>query len=450
MRIRPPELETSICDAKYHVSLTGSGSATAFPTVPKFITSFCDHIGVSPSQLTPNSFSSMLSLGILLKFYTVPISTYTLMWLLQIKNLGPGKFYISTKKELGFIGDDRMTKVEMMKALKKRNDNPEEASNSRAPSKEKRKTPSEGRERRKKRRHEEGATDSARVSIPYEPALVWTGEAMNHLSQARDEVVRTNRSMDGVLGSHNDLLKQLEEMRAHEDREKESLRLELEAAELTPNNPRHWHNLWGPKSSVRRRRTRPSRLRANGYSKEEHPASFLDVEQDLADMPEESEENSSGHNELSRLMLIDFFPSSIGPYSEICLSIRKQNHEQALSPGGFIPRADRTCMPIRLRHRADLGFAPTIVELVFRASRACALTLKCRADRGLSAELVGLRCSGEVATRGGACAELGLSAELIGFMCSGGAATRGGVSAELGLSAHVEELREEVPVRNWA
>ncbi|KZV37810.1 hypothetical protein F511_27596 [Dorcoceras hygrometricum] len=74
-----------------------------FP-IPKFITSLCDHIGVSPSQLTPNSFSSLLSLGILLKFYRVSVSTYTLMQLLQIKKLGPWKFYISNKKELGFIG----------------------------------------------------------------------------------------------------------------------------------------------------------------------------------------------------------------------------------------------------------------------------------------------------------------------------------------------------------
>ncbi|KZV34467.1 hypothetical protein F511_28014 [Dorcoceras hygrometricum] len=74
-----------------------------FP-IPKFISSLCDHLEVSPSQLTLNSFSSLLSLGISLKFYRVPISTYTLMQLIQIKRLGPGKFYISNKKELGFIG----------------------------------------------------------------------------------------------------------------------------------------------------------------------------------------------------------------------------------------------------------------------------------------------------------------------------------------------------------
>ncbi|KZV48524.1 hypothetical protein F511_08423 [Dorcoceras hygrometricum] len=44
--------------------------------------------------------------------------------------------------------------------LKERKANPEGVSSSRDPSKEKRKTPSEGRERRKRRRHEEGATDT--------------------------------------------------------------------------------------------------------------------------------------------------------------------------------------------------------------------------------------------------------------------------------------------------
>ncbi|KZV24234.1 hypothetical protein F511_38751 [Dorcoceras hygrometricum] len=67
-----------------------------FP-IPKFITSLCDHLEFSPSQLNPNSFRSLLSLGILLKFFRIPISTYTLMRLIQIKRLGPGKFYISNK-----------------------------------------------------------------------------------------------------------------------------------------------------------------------------------------------------------------------------------------------------------------------------------------------------------------------------------------------------------------
>ncbi|KZV18585.1 hypothetical protein F511_42315 [Dorcoceras hygrometricum] len=74
-----------------------------FP-LPTFIASLCHYIGVSPSQLAPNSYSSLLSLAILLKFHGVPLSTYVLMQLVTIKRLGPGKFYISNKKEFRFIG----------------------------------------------------------------------------------------------------------------------------------------------------------------------------------------------------------------------------------------------------------------------------------------------------------------------------------------------------------
>ncbi|KZV56689.1 hypothetical protein F511_40656 [Dorcoceras hygrometricum] len=353
--------------------------------------------------------------GILLKFYRVPISTYTLMWLLQIKKLGPGKFYMSTKKELGFIGGnpgshkgwmsryffikrissrenpwgcdmswrddahtlppptpeqkpdmtqflyivsgkcfdaqklieedllchfrfsgknvqlvgdlgDKMTKAEMMKALKERKANSEEASSSRAPSKEKRKTSSEGRERLDTAQAvpEQQSTeapyvllDTSTISFMAKPsgsvsldfirrlvpdqdfdlALVRIEEATNRLSQARNEVVRTKRSMDGVLGHHDDLLKQLEEMWAQGDRKRSRCDSSWRPPELMPNHRRRWLKLWKLKSSVRRRRTRPSRLKANEYSEEEHPTTFIDVEQALTDMPEESEENISGSEE---------------------------------------------------------------------------------------------------------------------------------------------------------
>ncbi|KZV55641.1 hypothetical protein F511_26805 [Dorcoceras hygrometricum] len=453
-----------------------------FP-IPKFISSLYAHLEVSPSQLIPNSFSSLLSLGILMKFYRVSCSTYTLMQLIQIKRLGLGKFYISNKKELTFIGGnpsshkgwmsryffikrissrenpwgcdmlwrdnahtlspltpkqrpdltnflevmrekcfnaqelieedllchfrfsgkkvqlvgdlgDRMTKAEMMKALKERKANLEEASSSRVPRKEKRKTPSEGRKRRKKRRHGEGATETARMTIPEEPvtvpidtsskspeqqstevpydfdlvksvldlavletaslhfmqALVWTGEAANRLSQDTEEVVMTRRSMDGVLGRHNDLLKQLEEMRAHEDREKESLRLDLDTARANDLSSKALAQSLEAKVQRLEEENKAlqtevkklqgevafswqlgkveflqskvfdclcsgrasiffeqgfngflAQFRANDYSEEEHPTSFLDVEQALAEMPEDSEGKSLGSEEAPRL-----------------------------------------------------------------------------------------------------------------------------------------------------
>ncbi|KZV24611.1 hypothetical protein F511_06437 [Dorcoceras hygrometricum] len=66
------------------------------------------------------------------------------------------------------------------------------------------------------------------ASLHFMQSLVWSGEAATRLTQARDEVVMTQCSIDGVLDRHNDLMKQLEEIRAQKDGEKESLLLELE------------------------------------------------------------------------------------------------------------------------------------------------------------------------------------------------------------------------------
>ncbi|KZV27935.1 hypothetical protein F511_33905 [Dorcoceras hygrometricum] len=188
----------------------------------------------------------------------------------------------------------------MMKTLREMRADPEGASRSLHPSKGKKKA-SEWGERRKKHRHEEKTKESAQATVskcpiseprgtagkapeqqsteaPYDfdlvksvpdlasleaaslhfmQALVWSGEVANRLTQAWDEVVMTRRSMDGVLDRHNDLMKQLEEIRAQKEKED------------------------------------------NDYSEEEHHALFLDVEKALADMPEDedSEEGSSGREE---------------------------------------------------------------------------------------------------------------------------------------------------------
>ncbi|KZV56942.1 hypothetical protein F511_16887 [Dorcoceras hygrometricum] len=91
---------------------------------------------------------------------------------------------------------------------------------------------------------------------------------------------------------------------------------------------------------------------------------------------------------------------------------------------------------------------PVRTGLNCRAGRVCVLRWDCHPRRCQCG--TGLKCSRRRATRGDSSAELGLSAEMVGFVCSGGIAIRGGANAELGLSARVEELREEIPVRNWA
>ncbi|KZV49589.1 hypothetical protein F511_15449 [Dorcoceras hygrometricum] len=73
-----------------------------FP-IPRFITTLCKHIKVSPTQLSPNSYSFLLLLVILLSYFDIPLIPYVLIQLIQVKRLGPGKFYLSHKGDLGFI-----------------------------------------------------------------------------------------------------------------------------------------------------------------------------------------------------------------------------------------------------------------------------------------------------------------------------------------------------------
>ncbi|KZV23390.1 hypothetical protein F511_09135 [Dorcoceras hygrometricum] len=73
-----------------------------FP-IPRFIAALCHHIKISPSQLAPNSYSFLLAFAVLLCYHDLPLIPYVLMQLIQIKRLGPGKFYISHKGDHTFI-----------------------------------------------------------------------------------------------------------------------------------------------------------------------------------------------------------------------------------------------------------------------------------------------------------------------------------------------------------
>ncbi|KZV51345.1 hypothetical protein F511_14129 [Dorcoceras hygrometricum] len=73
-----------------------------FP-LPRFIASLCQHIKISPSQLAPNSYSFLLALATLLRYHNLPLIPYVLMKLVQIKRLGPRKFYLSHKGDHAFI-----------------------------------------------------------------------------------------------------------------------------------------------------------------------------------------------------------------------------------------------------------------------------------------------------------------------------------------------------------
>ncbi|KZV46382.1 hypothetical protein F511_16021 [Dorcoceras hygrometricum] len=73
-----------------------------FP-LPRFIVVLCQHIKISPSQLAPKSYSFLLALGVLLRYHNLPLVSYVLMQLVQVKRLGPGKFYLSHKGDHAFI-----------------------------------------------------------------------------------------------------------------------------------------------------------------------------------------------------------------------------------------------------------------------------------------------------------------------------------------------------------
>ncbi|KZV31070.1 hypothetical protein F511_31380 [Dorcoceras hygrometricum] len=420
-----------------------------FP-ISKFITDLCDHLGVSPSQLTPNSFSSLLSLGILLKFFRVPLSTFTIMRLVQIKRYFFVKrissrenpwgcdmswrdearaqppptperasdltdflrvtrekcfnaqelieedllcYFKFSGKKVQLVGDlgERMSKAEMLRALREKKADPEGAS--RSLSKGKRKITEEGGEKPKKRHHEKKTRESDRDKVSgettketpssggqnpeqqtnetsyeyldasnisfvakpsgsvsldftrrlisdqdYDLALVWSGSMANRLIQEREEVTKTKHSMDEMLENHEGLMKQLAEIRANNDKEKEVMALELEAsrAEAQLSNARalraeeenralqaevdRWKGEEENSLELGKEKFLQSKefkvlcsgkaltffekgfdgclaqFRESGYTEEEHPAPFLDVERALASMSddEDAEEDGSG------------------------------------------------------------------------------------------------------------------------------------------------------------
>ncbi|KZV21600.1 hypothetical protein F511_17625 [Dorcoceras hygrometricum] len=73
-----------------------------FP-IPRFIVDLCNHLGVSASQLAPNSYSYLLSLGILRSYFEVPLSNYTLMQLIQFHQPLPGTSVYSWRARVEMI-----------------------------------------------------------------------------------------------------------------------------------------------------------------------------------------------------------------------------------------------------------------------------------------------------------------------------------------------------------
>ncbi|KZV40100.1 hypothetical protein F511_42668 [Dorcoceras hygrometricum] len=267
-------------------------------------------------------------------------------------------------KKVQLVGDlgERMSKAEMLRALKEKKADPEGAS--RSLNKGKRKSTEEGGEKRKKRHHEKKARESDRVKVSgettkeplssgdqnpeqqtnetsyeyldasnisfvakpsgsvsldftrrlisdqdYDLALVWSGSVANRLIRAREEITKTKHSMDEMLESHEGLMKQLVEIRANNDKEKEKMALALEASRANAQSSKAEALLAEEKNKALQAEALAffekgfdgclAQFRESGYTEEEHSAPFLDVERALAAMSndEDAEESNFSREE---------------------------------------------------------------------------------------------------------------------------------------------------------
>ncbi|KZV21571.1 G-box-binding factor 1 [Dorcoceras hygrometricum] len=318
------------------------------------------------------------------------------------------------------------------------------------------------------------------ASLHFMQALVWSGEVANRLNQARKEVVRTQRSMDGMLDRHNNLMKQLEEIRAQKDKEKESMLLDLETsraeAQLSQARALRFEeenkilqaeverlkgdaeDSWqlGKEKFLKSKEFKIlcsgrasvffekgfdgclAQFRANGYSEEEHPALFLDVEQALADMPDD-EDPEVELDLYSRLSANNSWASSselVGLSANESWACVPSWSDLYTHVGGL-----REKWPVRnwtlsaelvglmCLHRRATGEVARQSHRLLPASRLS--WLRCSRSGGsfhprrASAELdfecraVGLMCSCRRATRGVASTELDFDVELVGLMATG-------------------------------
>lgn len=74
-----------------------------FP-IPQTIQQFCRSYSISPSQLLPNSYAILLSLGVLIKYFGLKIRMGLLGKIVHVKRVGPGRFYVNPRPEYQFLG----------------------------------------------------------------------------------------------------------------------------------------------------------------------------------------------------------------------------------------------------------------------------------------------------------------------------------------------------------
>ncbi|KZV18620.1 hypothetical protein F511_03514 [Dorcoceras hygrometricum] len=92
------------------------------------------------------------------------------------------------------------------------------------------------------------------VGLHFMQSLAWFGEAASRFSKARAEVIKTKRSYDKVLGHHEALLKQLEDIQTKEKMERESLSAELELARAEVQTLKAQAQIWRPELNFLRKK----------------------------------------------------------------------------------------------------------------------------------------------------------------------------------------------------
>ncbi|KZV28966.1 hypothetical protein F511_07526 [Dorcoceras hygrometricum] len=179
-------------------------------------------------------------------------------------------------------------------------------------------------------------------------AVAWGGEMVKRLTQAHRKVNASRQKFDAAMGQHAEVLARIEELEAHRAREETEVRIQREAleAELASEKEARAAEkaareaLEAELGEVKARAVQEAerlrskaneeflkspefnvllgqrawgffknvfwgclaQFRANGYPEEEHPASFLDVQQALAEMgdEEEAEEEEEEEDEEGR------------------------------------------------------------------------------------------------------------------------------------------------------
>ncbi|KZV45172.1 hypothetical protein F511_11772 [Dorcoceras hygrometricum] len=149
----------------------------------------------------------------------------------------------------------------------------------------------------------------AHFSAHIAPGLVWGGKMVRRLTQSVQKARTARKNFDKARGQHAEVVAKLEELEGLRARELEEAKTQREAleAELTAEKESRVAEKTareGLEAELEEVKARAdgfcgclAQFRANGYPEEEHPASFLDVQQALAAVGDEEEADEEEEQE---------------------------------------------------------------------------------------------------------------------------------------------------------